>query len=305
MNKKDTCIAINCPDSYREKSASGGVFPYIAKQVLQSGGYVVGALYDDSHTKVYHAVTNQWSVVQLMRSSKYVHSNATKLFSKIAELLQQDKTVLFTGCACQCAVLKSYLKGKVSLNKLITIDVICYGTPEPSVYASYINSLTTQFGPIYDVDFRRKSEFGWDCGFFVEFASKKTISEGAENPYLKGFLDGYIMCSFCHNCRFKSAKYSDLTIGDFWGIETANPDLADGKGTSLIEINTPRGQALFDQMLGDIPTQSVHPIEPAIANNLALRQPMPEHPQRKRFFELFKTRKNDVVFWEMVKKEFK
>ena len=305
MNTKETCIAINCPDSYREKSASGGVFPYMAEQVIQSGGYVAGAIYDDTHTEVYHVVTNQLAVVQLMRSSKYVHSNATKSFSKIEDILKEDKTVLFTGCACQCAVLKSYLKGKVSLNKLITMDVICYGTPEPRVYTSYINSLIQQHGPVVNVDFRKKSQFGWNCGLYVVFEDGQTMSEGEANPYLKGFLDGYIMCSFCHNCRFKSAKYSDLTIGDFWGIENTNPDLADGKGTSLIEINTTRGHALYEQMLGDVPDQSVHPIGPAIENNLALRQPLPEHPQRKRFFELFNARNDDVEFWDMIKEEFK
>ena len=305
MNTKETCIAINCPDYYREQSASGGVFPRIAEQVLESGGYVAGAVYDDSHTLVYHTVTNQWDVVQQMRSSKYVHSHATRAFSKIAEILKEDKTVLFTGCACQCAVLKSYLKGKVSLNKLITIDVICYGTPEPVVYASYINSLIEEHGPIKTVDFRRKSEFGWNCGLYIEFENGETMSEGSENPYLKGFLDGYIMCSSCHKCRFKSAKYSDMTIGDFWGIEQLNKELADGKGTSLVELNTPRGYALFDQMLSSIPNQSLLPIQPAIENNLALRQSLPEPPMRKHFFELFDSRKDDLSFWKMVKEEFK
>lgn len=305
MNNKGTCIAINCPDRYREQSASGGVFPYIAEKIIQNGGYVSGAIYDDTFTHVYHSVTNQWSQVQLMRSSKYVHSHASKAFREIANLLNQDKMVLFTGCACQCAALKTFLDGKCSMDKLITIDVICYGTPEPRVYTSYINSLIEQYGPIKNVDFRKKSVFGWDCGLYIEFINNHVLSEGESNPYLKGFLDGYLMCEFCHHCRFKSNKYSDLTIGDFWGIEDTDPRLADGKGTSLIEIATEKGQIVFDRIFNDISTRSVQPIVPAIQNNLALRQPLPEHPLRKRFFQLFNNRENDQMFWKNIKDEFK
>lgn len=300
MNNQNTCIAINCPDSYREHSVSGGVFPYIAEKIINTGGYVAGAVYNENYTEVYHSVSNQWDQVQLMRSSKYVHSHANKSFKQIAELLTQGKTVLFTGCACQCAALQTYLQGKASTDNLITIDVICYGTPEPRVYKSYINYLIEQYGPISTVDFRKKSEFGWKCGLYIKFVNDNVLSSEPMSPYLKGFLDGYIMCSFCHHCKFKSAKYSDMTIGDFWGIEHTNPSLADGKGTSLIEINTPKGQKLFDKIFVNVSSKSLHPIAPAIEDNLALRYPIPEHPLRKKFFELFNARTSDLDFWKNI-----
>lgn len=302
MNTTNTCIAINCPDFYREKSASGGVFPYIAEHVVNAGGYVSGAIYNNTFTGVYHTIASQWSEIQPMRSSKYVQSHASLAFRKIAQLLNQNKIVLFTGCACQCAALKKYLKDKAPLDKLLTLDIICYGTPDPKVYSSYINSLIEQHGPVQEVDFRKKSHFGWNCGLYIKFINGHIHSCGSSDPYLKGFLDGYIMCKGCHKCKFKTNKYSDLTIGDFWGIEEIDPSLSDKKGTSLIEINTEKGQKLFDEIFKNVSTQSTQPITYAIKNNLALRYSLPEHPFRKTFFKLFNARKNDLDFWEFIKK---
>jgi hypothetical protein len=42
----------------------------------------------------------------------------------------------------------------------------------------------------------------------------------------------------CHNCKFCNfSRPSDITIGDFWGIEKSMPDFDDNIGVSLLLIN--------------------------------------------------------------------
>ena len=283
----DTCIAINAPDSYRSKSASGGIFPYIAEAFINNGGYISGAVYKDTLSegvaKVEHIVSNKPEDLERMRSSKYVQSDTHLVYPEIKKLLDKNIPVFFSGCACQNAGLKAFL-GK-DYPYLFTADVICYGTPSPKVFSNYIKYFYYRYGPIEEIDFRKKSEFGWDTGMYIKFKSGHVISEGPENPYLKGFLEGWFMRKCCHTCDFKSEKYSDITIGDFWGIDKLNPSLSDKKGTSYVEINTEKGKLLYDRILSNIENQETYPVEAAIRENDCLRKPLPETEKRSIFFE--------------------
>ena len=48
-----------------------------------------------------------------------------------------------------------------------------------------------------------------------------------------------------------------ITLGDFWGIQNVLPEMDDKKGTSLIAINSSKGQALIDSIKDDIVIKEV------------------------------------------------
>ena len=52
-------------------------------------------------------------------------------------------------------------------------------------------------------------------------------------------------CGICHYTTL--VRPSDITIGDFWGIERTDSEFAaDNKGCSLVLCNTEKGKSLFE-----------------------------------------------------------
>ena len=77
------------------------------------------------------------------------------------------------------------------------------------------------------------------------------IKDGKENLFMYGYLTSnlYIRPS-CGDCDFKGIpRQSDITLADFWGIESK---LDDDKGTSLVLINNKKGKALFNRIENNI-----------------------------------------------------
>jgi len=64
---------------------------------------------------------------------------------------------------------------------------------------------------------------------------------------MKLFLSDIALRESCYNCNFKLGnKYSDITLGDFWGVKNVYPEMYDKKGVSAIIINTEKGNKLFE-----------------------------------------------------------
>ena len=244
-NSSDECLALMSDSRTRIKSSSGGVFSVLAKEILSDGGYVCGAIYDEDF-KVKHIVTNDFNDVLKMRGSKYVQSDMGDCYQKIADILKDDKQVLFTGCPCQVSGLYSYLDYKP--DNLLTMSFVCAGVPSPKIFKQNLQNISKKFCDISKIDFRDKSKFGWDVGLYVEFNDKTNYIEHTDNSrYLEGFHSGIILRESCHSCKFKEDIYSDITVGDFWGINNII-NFDDGLGTSYVSINTSKGKNIFSDL---------------------------------------------------------
>lgn len=60
---------------------------------------------------------------------------------------------------------------------------------------------------------------------------------------------GYNEClrPSCYDCPAKSGKsQSDITLGDFWGIQEIHPEIDDDKGLSLVLINSEKGKKIIE-----------------------------------------------------------
>ena len=63
---------------------------------------------------------------------------------------------------------------------------------------------------------------------------------------MRGFLADLYLRPSCYACPAKCFKSgSDITIGDFWGIEKVMPEINDDKGMSVVMMNTEKGIACF------------------------------------------------------------
>ena len=60
----------------------------------------------------------------------------------------------------------------------------------------------------------------------------------------------------CYRCPFtRIDRDTDITIGDYWGIETAMPRFADPMGVSLALVHSEEGQELFNSIKENIEFQ--------------------------------------------------
>ena len=71
----------------------------------------------------------------------------------------------------------------------------------------------------------------------------------SENAYMQMFLSDLILRPSCYKCPSKAGKSgSDMTIGDFWGIEKVVSQFDDDKGISLLIINNSRFIPLLSEV---------------------------------------------------------
>ncbi|OWV20182.1 hypothetical protein B7990_03135 [Fibrobacter sp. UWB4] len=318
-SKLDKASIFGCKNLNEDEqinSASGGIFPVIAKNVLERKGVVFGAAFSKDWM-VEHKYIQLESELDLLCRSKYVQSNASVSFPIVKDFLQKGTLVLFTGTPCQCLGLKNYLRKDYS--NLILVDIICHGVPSPMVWNRYLNEMSTKYGSCVDdieeIRFKMKDghRFHWKHpGFLIKWSNGKELRVFSnETSYENGFLSNLFTRPSCANCKMKSlATVSDLTIGDFWGAEIVAPKFMDKNGLSVVFANSARGRDLFDELktkLSILPLQK----ECAVRHNARIVNPIKMHRNRNRFFEMILHHSIDesvneclkMSFMEMVRKK--
>lgn len=296
--------AKNLNKEERMKSSSGGVFLPLAREIINKGGVVFGAVFDENW-EVHHVATETIEGVYPMMGSKYLQSRIENTYQEAEKFLKEGREVMFVGSPCQIAGLHKYLRSKTYSN-LLAVDFICHGVPSPGVWRKY---LTENFGytshqgkegvtpssqskhQISSINFREKEENGWKEYHFSVKGKKsnnKNISlvstKVQDTPYMKGFLADLFLRPACHTCKCKNGRSnSDLTIGDYWGISIICPNFDDDKGVSLIIINSSKGKEAFSQLRMTTIEANVTQAKPF---NGGLSTSIPIHPKRKAFFEL-------------------
>ncbi|MCM1171696.1 MAG: polysaccharide pyruvyl transferase family protein [Clostridium sp.] len=277
----EECFALQSETDFRMQASSGGIFPLLSETFVKCGGYVAGAYFDEN-MKVCHGVTNDVSEVKLFWESKYAQSDMGNTFPIIEQLLDEGNDVLFSGCPCQVAGLKAYLGA--DYDNLYTIDVVCHGVPSPMVFEKYLKEITPFGKTIKRVSFRDKDVFGWASGLFVEFDDGSTITHDNNDVYLSTFLKDYILNDACYNCVFKGKQYSDITLGDFWGIDNIQ-EFDDGYGTSFVTCNTNKGAALISGILPILKRKGKLNTEMAVTYNKAIANSFVKPAYRRFLFE--------------------
>lgn len=144
-------------DLERAKSQSGGMFAALSDVVLEMGGVVYSAGYDEEWN-VMHKRAETKEARDEMRGSKYVQSDMRDTFRRVLEDLSKGRTVLFSGTHCQCAGLRSLAEMRhARTEKLFLVDIVCHGVPSPKVYQAYMEFMKKRHkGEIEGFKFRNK-----------------------------------------------------------------------------------------------------------------------------------------------------
>lgn len=276
--------AKNQNDEVRMQSSSGGIFTLLAENVIDEGGVVFGAGFNERWEVVHSFAENKKDLAKF-RGSKYVQSKVGNSYKLAEAFLKQGRKVLYSGTPCQIAGLKQYLR-KDYVN-LLAVDFICHGVPSPGVFRTYlrdeINICTARKGggkntvllpciplvserdeldmkgmKIQSISFRDKRN-GWKkYGFALVFSKASAEGENSvslsykplnENLFLRGFLKDLYLRPSCYSCKFKGlSSGSDITIADYWNIHTLIPSIDDDKGISAIVATTDKGAVAVPEM---------------------------------------------------------
>ena len=324
----------NSNEHERLNSSSGGTFLILARKILSFDGVVFGARFDD-YGNVVHDYVETEDRLSLFVGSKYVQSRVGDSFIKCRYFVEKGRYVLFTGTPCQIAALKSFLRK--DFEKLLTVEIICHGVPSPKVWSRYLREfvldcdsrrrggtvgnnkypnanipsgslITDTDTNVIGISFKNKS-YGWNkYSLALTFSDKtdKKIKDfvylpkkETENPYMRAFISDWISRPSCYKCVFKGGRTSsDMTIGDYWGVEKQLPDLDDDKGVSLIVLNNFKAEKFFRNIDKSYYESFPITINNAMIDNPSYYFPVKEPLSRKTFFELFL--KNELSVEEIV-----
>lgn len=279
--KVEAYAAYNKDIEVRNNSSSGGIFSLLAEQILEDGGVVFGAAYDVDFS-VNHQMVTKISELAKLRGSKYLQSNIDDIYIKVKKQLKMNKKVLFVGTPCQVEGLNHFLQKEY--DHLYTQDFICHGCPSPKVFKKYLESID-DINNITSINMRDKQN-GWtDYAMNVSSKNKKQLISHHTDKYISLFLNNICLRSTCYDCSFKT-KYrnSDVTLADFWGIDNICPEMNDDRGTSLVIINSLKGEKLFDSIKDKMKYKVVN-LETSISYNNSMLHSCQMPKKRTQFFK--------------------
>lgn len=279
----ETYAAKNSDEEITMVSSSGGIFYALAKNIIDEGGVVFGAKFNDKW-EVVHDYTETIEGLKAFQGSKYVQSRMGDTFHQAEKFLKEGRKVMFTSTPCQIAALGLFLRKDYG-DQLLKVDVVCHGVPSPLVWREYLNYITRPKGAsdgkntvlsslkgipvITGISFRDK-RLGWKkFGFSVRIAAssgsgKNSVFQSVEgqnqdeellfepldkNIFMQGFLKDLYLRPSCYKCPTKQLKScSDITLGDFWSIKEYYPEYYEKNGVSLVLANTNNGHNVIEDL---------------------------------------------------------
>lgn len=262
----------------RQSSSSGGAASVFAQWVLDQGGVVFGAVWDGNNEACHACITKKRDVVRL-KGSKYVHSYINDTFTQCKRYLLKGSVVLFIGTPCQIEGLKGFL-GYKEFTNLYLVDIVCHGVPSHKMLQQHLQRILGKDGnKVYQISFRNKTRFQ-----FTVADSQKMIykMKSSYDEYLRSFLEGITYRSNCYTCKFaRPERVSDITLGDFWGIDKTLFEAEEGKGISCVLVHTEKGQQLFEQVKDKLEVTE-RSTDEAVRGNGQLKKPVCRNEKREK-----------------------
>lgn len=264
------------------QSSSGGVFTALSNYFFRNGDAVVCSIYNLESKQTEYRLLTCSKEQELARGSKYMQSIPGDIFSKSAEwlFLNEGKTILFIGTGCQTAGFLRYAEIRGFRDRVYGVDIICHGSPSPMIWRDYAEQLEKKNNDlIQSLTFKDKRN-GWNSPTACVRIGDKEIRI---DSYVDLFYSGCILRPACYKCPYATVnRDTDITIGDYWGIEKVLPDFYSHNGNSLILIHTEKGKQLFEKAKMDLIYRESS-IKDCLQPNLIA--PTPISVERSRFWE--------------------
>lgn len=282
-------------DAIRKESTSGGSFTAIASWVIKRGGVVFGAAFDYADNKVKHCAATTLQELGKFRNSKYVQSEIGSTYQEIKKNLQADKWVAMSGTPCQIEGLVHFLRKPY--DKLVLIDVVCYGIPSPGVFSDYLSYMQRKIGGRFKkILFREKR-------LCYNYTSFSLFNENPQLDYHKGVESDQFMRSFfsdmnvrpsCYDCKFKKRyRVSDFTIWDCYDVKMFSKNF-DDNGTNRVLVHTDKGMHILDAIKDTVKLEEYKDLDYFIADEIAMVKSVPMNPKRRDFFKDYQNMEFDA-----------
>ncbi|MGN0385617.1 MAG: polysaccharide pyruvyl transferase family protein [Lachnospiraceae bacterium] len=293
-NNKETptAYAVWAEDEIRMKSSSGGVFYQLASYVIERSGIVFGVRWDEKFVAITDC-TDNIEELPLYMHSKYVQSRVGMAYTKTKEYLEEGRMVLFVGTPCQIAGLKSYL-GEIWNNQcLYTVDLVCFGVPSNGIFQKYLEE-NYSIDNIRNITFREKEIRGWSpTGYKIEIQNGDCLFREMKDDCYQQLFHGVLFRNeTCEKCEYyKIPRIGDLTIGDFWGIDIHDRTWNDGKGTSLVLLNSSKAEKLWGDLSDRFKRAEEVPLDwCANKGNRVMTNARNSNPNKEFFNELMRSK---------------
>lgn len=257
-----------------KSSTSGGVASVLSKYILSNGGVVYGCSVLPG-IRIEHIRIDDINKLHRLKGSKYVQSSIINVLPQIKKDVANGKKVLFIGTGCQTMAIKRMWSKQPE--NLYLVDLICHGTPSVEVLRKCIQK-SIPINKIHSIKFRTLE--GYQLLFTslnndILYKSKSLWENRYEDLYLNCFIDGFLSRESCFHCPYaKPQRYTDITIGDFWGLGKEIPcNIPEHKyGISVILPSTEKGMVLTDAINENLNIYE-RPISEAIKGNAQLMAP--------------------------------
>lgn len=295
--KKKVCAVWSKDNETRIKSSSGGFFMVAAKYILSNGGAVCATRFSDDFSGVFFDICESESELYKFRGSKYVQSNLNPVYSRVKDLLDNKRLVLFVGTGCQVAAIKSYLGREY--DNLLCMDLVCHGVPSPMIWKEYIQSLNTEYGNsgVKSISFRVKRPSWKEYSLEVIFNNgQKYIKSKTQDPYLIAFGKDIILRPSCEHCKYACLKREgDITISDFWAYRSFDfKTRNDETGISCCIINSQKGIQLFELLRNELVVVEKG-MDEVIRGNRSLIKPWSVSERADEFWNLYDKKGIDAL----------
>lgn len=272
-------------------SSSGGAFSALANEILLLGGHVYGAAYRENGT-ITHTKAASMEELHAMRGAKYAHSSAANAYKTVKKDLKNGYYVLFTGTPCQIVGLKRFLGQKLAESDLLyTCDIICHGMMPNKLYRDYLKYHGRVGCKVARVDFRYKEKgIKGTRSKLVYENGNSVIIPNEKDYYHDALVSDFCLRESCYNCQASQLPRSaDFTIGDFWGVKEALPQIDDSAGVSIIFFHTEKAKQFITNLEKSMRLWEVS-FNLAVKHNPSFWYSPPRYPIREQFLHRLMTK---------------
>lgn len=99
---------------------------------------------------------------------------------------------------------------------------------------------------------------------------------------MRAFLRNASLRPSCLECPFKRRSGSDVTLGDYWGVQAQHPGVPVEGGVSAVVCNTRRGADAMADVSGLVDSGATS-FDKIVSGNVALVSPVQPHAERDAF----------------------
>lgn len=240
----------------REKGSSGGIFGLLATALMDEGYVVCGAAFDE-HLQLKHQLASDSDDLEKLKKSKYIQSDCSTVYAQIKKNLCSGQKVMFVGTPCQCNALLNVIGGK--RDGLVLVDFACHGVPSQELFDKCIKYYEEKNEcKVEGYMFRFKPKrYGSPQNYLltIQKIGRSIQKAGSyyEEPYYYGFQRYITLRPSCYSCHWaNSYRVADITLADFWGVESVTNKWDRTDHPSLVIVNSEKGLLLMDAIKNQI-----------------------------------------------------